>query len=509
MRNERITRIKEAVVGTTAVATILMASGCFKSTGGVLESTATHETHTLVLPTIEPASTLTPTDTQLAPRGSQPISGGVEKNGDTVRQPVQEATAIPSATLTPEQAQESLVIKPDVIYTGEFVYNNFVKIEGETIALVNVVKQTLIQEINAIDVDAPKDKILRQNSTLSSLINPMGSGISADPLTEPGLSQTASDIDSGEMINTLMAGKDTTLASEILHLNTNGVLTMEIYANANDRDAALAWLATGLALQKVNIQDGKISDVWNNPSYQQTILWWRNQMLSQIQKTDLGVPEAEAERRANPDANANDMSVRLPVPLQGSVSWISCDRYRTPAELRIDQMQSSRDVLHDEQLVEDFTRANSENEIDLYVLAINPQTGFWDLDAFTLRSYSGTLVDQKESTAGEEMINCTPHQRGTLVPATITPVNFSVAIPGQPTQPGNTPGNEMTPTPNFPTSTPEFTVTQAQTQPAQPTRTPGGDGATPIVATPMPTAKPTEQIIPTQPALVPSATASF
>ena len=81
--------------------------------------------------------------------------------------------------------------------------------------------------------------------------------------------------------------------------------------------------------------------------------------------------------------------------------------------------------------------------------------------------------------------------------------------------PTETPFNNPTVTVPNPTETPKVptkvpTVTQGATQPVQPTRTPGGSGATPIVNTPLPTNKPTEQVQPTNPpAEVPSSTPSF
>lgn len=74
--------------------------------------------------------------------------------------------------------------------------------------------------------------------------------------------------------------------------------------------------------------------------------------------------------------------------------------------------------------------------------------------------------------------------------------------------------NNPTETPFNPTNPPDKTkvptVTQARTQPVQPTRTSGGPGATTIVNTPMPTNKPTEQVQPVNPpAQAPSSTPSF
>ncbi len=86
--------------------------------------------------------------------------------------------------------------------------------------------------------------------------------------------------------------------------------------------------------------------------------------------------------------------------------------------------------------------------------------------------------------------------------------------PGQPNQPQVTSVQPQNTEVFHPTRVPNTTVppqvTQARTQPPQPTRTPGGSGATPIVNTPLPTAKPPEIIQPTvPPASAPSSTPSF
>lgn len=74
----------------------------------------------------------------------------------------------------------------------------------------------------------------------------------------------------------------------------------------------------------------------------------------------------------------------------------------------------------------------------------------------------------------------------------------------QPTQPERTPEKTSIPPSKQPS------VTPAPTQPPQPTRTPGGSGATPIVNTPVPTNAPPVEVNPTvPPTSVPSATPSF
>ncbi len=95
-----------------------------------------------------------------------------------------------------------------------------------------------------------------------------------------------------------------------------------------------------------------------------------------------------------------------------------------------------------------------------------------------------------------------------------TPVNTPVVpvIPGAtntPVPPGPTEQPRPTDTPKK-QDTPVPTVTQAATQPPQPTRTPGGDGSTPVVNTPLPTEAPVVQVSPARPPeTAPSSTPSF
>ncbi len=114
--------------------------------------------------------------------------------------------------------------------------------------------------------------------------------------------------------------------------------------------------------------------------------------------------------------------------------------------------------------------------------------------------------DSQECVEGYDVDRINLYLKGDACVA--QPTQTQESAPSSPTK-GHNPPKEPTRT-KEPPEVPDNTVTPARTQPPQPTRTPGGDGATPIVDTPVNTPKPPEPVDPTTPPQSePSSTPSF
>ncbi|CAN5353293.1 hypothetical protein BH10PAT1_BH10PAT1_5240 [soil metagenome] len=329
------------------------------------------------------------------------------------------------------------MVNPDTVYTGEYIYNNFSKIEGQNEALLNPVKAELLKEFDDLTNGGDRTTILRTNSTLSSLVNKFGKGVSADPDNEPGLSQTRKDIEGYITGEDVLKQLDTMKVSDIFHTNENGLETAGIFVEANNRDFGVAFLATGLAAEKGQIDGNQtLADAWKNKQALITIRGIQNQMFAEMQKTNLGVSKAESDRRTSKDEK--DLSNYLPKELQYADQSISCDVERPSADLRDKQLQTPREVLHKEQSTEDLNNSNTENETDLYVTGYNKQTGLVDTDGFTFRGYNGPVVNQIDSAVGEEMRPC--YYAQIVIPeAVIILPNPATSVPfEQPTPPPHT-----------------------------------------------------------------------
>ncbi|HWA51553.1 MAG TPA: hypothetical protein VG895_00665 [Patescibacteria group bacterium] len=384
------------------------------------------------------------------------VTGGVESSNPSNQESkpgivVINPTATPEPTMTSTSIEtasdtENPTTNPQQVYSGEFVYNNFDKVYGQTDPLMDAVVGELNMEytnFQAMTDDQKKDA-LRTNSTFSSLVNKFAKGTSNDPITEPGLGQTEDDFKAYKPVSEIISQKDTLQVGSIFHLNTNGLMTGGVWADANDRDAAAAIIATGLAATYGNINPAEtITEAWSNPKDVAVIRSFETQIFNQIQNQEYTTSISEQKRRK--DNDKNDQSVQLPSVLRESDDWESCDVYRPTANTRVDQLQSLRPVEHINQdmttaKVENFGVANSANEKDLIVGVVEQSTKIWDADAFTFRSYNNNVDGEIQSTVGEEMEPC--GQSAPVEKPTTQPTQNHPETP----IPGNTPEHQPTPT---------------------------------------------------------------
>lgn len=417
-------------------------------------------------------------------------------------------TEVP-ATAVPEEPK-NMFMDGNIVYPGEFLFNNLrAHYEGDD--LMNVIKTTFMDTLaySTNNPDYTLDEAKLADSTLSSLVNPLGKPWNTNPLKEGGLSQTHSDIRAYRNILDIM--NSPVAVDAIAHINENGVITAGVYGPANDTDVMVAYLATAHAYVKKPKAFKDVVTARGALSNRQTanvIAPYQNQMFGKIQKQFFGLSKEEGNRRNNNDKN--DMSNELNPSLKKPDQWLSCDVYRvmTDAEkqTRDEQMQKLRLVTHKSQDLYTFTKANSEAETVLLVWAYDTTTNQWDIKRFTFRGYNGyigtndpVVPGQIDSAVGEQTLPC-----GVGAPAVPTPGQAGPQVhEGTPHEtPVVTPGD-----------TPEVTRTVPATVTLSPGQTPvataTGIGPTPIAPTPVPTAKPTEQVPPTVPPAAPSSTPSF
>jgi len=380
-------------------------------------------------------------------------------------------TASPTSTPTPTQtplSTEGVVYDENEVWEGEFTDNN-IRFRREGPQVFEEMKTRLLQEYGEwknADTQAEKDEILRRNSTLSSLINPFGRGVNADPAEEPGLGQTESDIAEYDYLGYLLNNAADIKVEDIAHINETGLYTVGIYAPAHDRDAATAVLA----LARLNFFNPELfsegmtlEEALNDSRIQSEVNVWQDAFFAETQERSLGVSEAERKRRNAQDPD--DASNRVPAGLQDADQWESCDVYRTDADSRNEQMQSTRQVVHrehQEDEEETFTHADTENESILWVLATDPETGVWDADAFTNRGYEDPGeqdANQIYSAVGEELRPCGEERPREEVWPTIEALPFLPAqnetpIPSTRVSPTRVPPTPGGPTPPIPTPAP-------------------------------------------------------
>lgn len=338
--------------------------------------------------------------------------------------PTLEPTITPTPVPTEEPAQYY-----DNAWTGELPLNNIMAIPGKDVA------EEVVDGLLKRNADTSKPS--RLDSTLTSLTNKFSPILfGEDPLTEPGFGQTTKDIANILPITDIISNRGVYSLSDLLGLNDGGIITSAVVGSEDDRDAALAVLAAELAfvsrkLDKIN-GTNSLEDVFNDPKAVATVSEIQKKMFAMIQEEGLGVSGQEIQQRETDGGLGNmDASAGIPVALQSDDQSLSCDVYRTPAVSRENQLQSLRQVAHEVDAKDTFTKANSSKEQTIWVWAYNPATGEWKTGAFTLRAYVGPVAGQEGSASGEQKLPC----------GKSTVINSNEATPSPKKEKGPNPNN--------------------------------------------------------------------
>ncbi|OGM05550.1 hypothetical protein A2125_02705 [Candidatus Woesebacteria bacterium GWB1_43_5] len=421
------------------------------------------------------------------------------------------ATSVSSATETtpPTPTMTSTVVYDLGSWEGEFTDNNMLEnLDGP--GVLTEVKRILVEELREY-----KQHPNRGNSTLTSLVNRLARGVSADPLEEPGLGQIEEDIEGIDFAGDIFADEGEIDVDGLAHTNEEGVYTMAIFGPAHERDYMLAVLAVAnhyyLNPEDYVVTNGDgstrvltLAEVFDDPGFWGQIAANQDGFLAEIQEQSLGVSEVEQERRRT--STPDDISASLPEALQIPDQYVSCDVFRPNDESlsRNQQLQSTRRVVHTAVGGMTFGDADSETENLLYVLAIGEEVQ--DMDAFTFRSYEdpdSLDSNQIKAVVGEEERPCGEGQK--TLPTPTLPAGGAAAgeagtqqpVPGASRTPitEETPVTRATPGASATAQNPEATPTAGgihggtPTQPATVTNTPAQNPASTF--TPLPGASST------------------
>jgi hypothetical protein len=449
------------------------------------------------IPTITPTITLTPSPSEtLVPATIIPEPTPSLTPSPSITPSVEPATIAPTPSLIPSKEPATAVPTENNTffntqsYPGEFSFNNLLDTTEDNDQLMNKVKDHLKANFGATD---------RSNSTTTSLFNSFDKPFNPDPLKEGGLGQTTNDIN--RYRNVLDVFNSYIAIDAIAHTNDNGLITVGVYGNANDRDAMAAYLATALAYNKNPRNFNGVNTAGFAMEESRTarvIAPWQTKILGKIQKQFIpGLSQEETDRRNPQNTIDFDGSAQLNPSLQKPDQWISCDVYRVMDEAekqtRENQMQNKRLVTHKAEDIYRFYEGNSEAEMVLMVLSIK-QTGEWKVGAFTFRGYDGyknntkpVVEGQINSAVGEQMLPC-----GVSQPAVATP--FRAAAEG-------TPEATVVVTPTRPAPTTTYSPGQ--------TRVPTATGVGPTPNAPTPPNTPSQNIAPTYTPLAQSTSTPF
>jgi hypothetical protein len=279
------------------------------------------------------------------------------------------------------------------------------------------------------------------------------------------------------------AGKDG--ATVISHAGPEGLQKAWTLANANDfENVVLAYVDNLLTLRGVK-----------NPATDQSVQAERQGIFNQIVYGDFGVRE---DQKDNNWQTVDD-------------NFAVCETLTGPASIRTEQQETTKEVRFD--LDQEVLLNGKEEETPSIHDSDNTVLVAMMTDGHTIRVETFDLSSPPDAqNSGLDVFSDKADARafgGRWLPCGQSVVTVTPA----PSVPGRTPRPPVNPTdtPRVIETTPVVpTVTEAATQPPQPTRTPGGDGATPIVDTPVNTPVPTQEVPPTvPPPAEPSSTPAF